>query len=131
MNLIDSALKFLSFRPRSRAEVERFLKTKTSDTTSINQTISKLEKSNLINDEDFAKWLIESRPRSRPRGVRLLSQELKQKGINVDVKIDEPELAQKALAKKHPKSREQAIRFLQYRGFSWDTIAKVVKKSYN
>lgn len=131
MSLLDSALKILSHRPHSKQEVLDFLRKKTSDTALINQTVSKLEDLKLINDEEFAKWLIESRSRSKPRGVRLLKQELKQKGIDMEVNVNEVELAERALNRKHPKSREQAIRFLQFRGFSWDAITKVVKKAYN
>ena len=135
MNLSDSALKFLSYRPRSRKEITDFLRKKTSDTTLIDQTISKLENLKLINDEEFAKWLIESRSRSRPRGFRLLKQELSQKGIQLDAShysLDaEFELAGEALEKKKPKTRDQAIRFLQYRGFSWDAIVQALKKEYN
>lgn len=130
--LLASALKFLSYRPRSKKEVEDFLRKKTSDVDLINQTITKLIAQKLINDDEFAKWVIESRSRSRPRGARLLAAELKSKGIDVNVKVDEVELAEKALAsKKILKSRDQAIRFLQYRGFSWDAIARVVRKAYN
>ena len=130
-SLLDSALKILSLRPHSKQEVIRFLRKKTSDDTLINQTIEKLEKAKLINDEEFGRWLVESRSRSKPRGMRLLKQELKQKGIDTQVNINETELAENALNKKHPKSREQAIRFLQYRGFSWESIEKVVRKRYN
>lgn len=131
MNLLDSALKILALRPHSRQEIISFLHRKTQDEDLINQTIQKLEKARLIDDAAFARWLVESRSRSRPRGSRLLTQELKQKGIDLPVKVDEVELAQKALDKKRSKSRDQAIRFLQYRGFSWDAIAKVVKTRYN
>lgn len=130
--LLASALKFLGYRPRSKKEIEIFLRKKTSDETLINQTVEKLVAQKLINDDDFAKWVIESRSRSRPRGVRLLTAELKAKGVDIDVKVDEVELAEKALAsKKTLKSRDQAIRFLQYRGFSWDAIAQVIRKVYN
>lgn len=139
MNLLDSALKILSLRPHSRQEIIKFLSKKTKDDTLINQTIEKLEKAKLIDDEVFAKWYIESRSRTRPRGQRLLELELKQKGIDVETMNDnrmttndESDLAEKALEKKkNIKSREQAIRFLQYRGFSWDAIAPVVRKRYN
>lgn len=135
MQLLDQSLKFLSYRPRSKKEVEVFLRKKTSDDTLINQTIAKLEKAKLINDEEFAKWYVASRSRSRPRGSRLLALELKQKGISnyeSGITNNEADLAQMALEKKkNIKSREQVIRFLQYRGFSWDVIAQVVKKRYN
>lgn len=132
MTLLDQALKFLGYRPRSKKEIEDFLRKKTSDQTLINQTVEKLEQLKLINDVEFANWVIESRSRSRPRGTRLLVQELKHKGIDIAVNIDEVDLAKKAIAsKKNIKSRDQAIRFLQYRGFSWDAIAQAIKKAYN
>jgi len=145
VNLLDSALKILSLRPHSKQEVINFLRRKTSDAALINQTIAKLEKAKLINDEEFAKWYIESRSRTRPRGARLLSHELKQKGIDTATSnlesssLDEVSLATKALEKKQKMWSKlsandfklKATSYLQYRGFSWDTIAKVVKKRYN
>ena len=85
---------------------------------------------------------MESRSRSRPRGARLLKQELKSKGITVDdeqIKVDEVELAAQALQKKlrlwqnlpFREFRVKAGRFLAYRGFSWSAIETVVKKEYN
>jgi|SRR3989344_2086300 len=134
-SILASALKILSLRPHSKQEVINFLRKKTKDDTLINQTIEKLEKAKLINDEEFAKWYMESRSRTRPRGKRLLIQELKQKGIDLSTShlelSTDGELAENALNKKNPKSREQAIRFLQYRGFSWESIEKVIRKRYN
>lgn len=146
MQLLDSALKFLSYRPRSRKEVENFLRRKTADHTLINQTIEKLEKAKLINDEEFAKWLIESRSRSRPRGPRLLAIELKSKGIDSETMNDyrmttndEIALAEKALEKKahlwsklsEREIKQKVWRFLMTRGFSSSVIARIVKKAYN
>lgn len=114
----------------------------TSDTTLINQIISKLEELKYLDDKKFATWLIESRSRSRPRGKRLLIQELKSKGIDVSeepINLDEIDLAQKALKKKlilwknlsHRDFRTKATRFLYSRGFSWEVIEPVLKKAYN
>lgn len=86
------------------------------------------------------------RSRSRPRGPRLLKQELQSKGIdlmtlndNLMTTNDEQELAEKALGKKLPLwSRlsyrdyyPKAWRFLASRGFSSEIIAKVIKNAYN
>lgn len=146
MNLLDSALKFLSYRPRSEKEVEVFLRQKTKDDTLINQTVTKLEKAKLIDDEAFAKWYIESRSRTRPRGPRLLALELKSKGIDLETMNDysmttndEIALATKALEKKanlwsklsDREFQQKAWRFLMTRGFSSSAIAQVVKKRYN
>jgi len=94
-----------------------------------------------VDDKKFASWLIQSRSRTRPRGKRLLLQELKSKGIDAEepVMINEAELAEKALEKKlslwlklsHRDFRIKATRFLYSRGFSWDVIEPVLKKAYN
>ena len=107
----------------------------------INQIINKLIDLGYVDDKKFASWLIQSRSRTRPRGKRLLLQELKSKGIGMDepVRINEAELAEKALEKKLPlwsglayrDFRIKATRFLYSRGFSWDVIEPVLKKAYN
>lgn len=140
--LLDSCLKILSLRPRSQAEIIRHLHSKTKDPDLISQVVSKLTALHLIDDAAFGKWLIESRSRSRPRGIRLLEAELKAKGVAVDpslASLDEKELARAALAKKlhlwvslsQRDFQIKANRFLASRGFSWDTIASVVKSEYN
>ena len=138
--LLGLVIKYLSYRPRSKKEIENYLSRKTSDQTLVDRVISKLESVKLLDDAAFAKWLVESRSRSRPRGARLLKQELKSKGITVEqIKVDEVELAAQALQKKlrlwqnlpFREFRVKAGRFLAYRGFSWSAIETVVKKEYN
>ena|SRR3989344_7591164 len=140
--LLQPAIKFLAIRARSQKEVKDYLRKKTSDGNLINQIIDKLTGMGLIDDRKFAQWLIESRSRSRPRGQRLLINELKSKGINLDrdsLRIDEPALAQTALTPKlrlwlklpYREFRVKAGRFLASRGFSWEVIEKVVKAVYN
>lgn len=143
--LLDGALKLLSIRPHSRQEITAYLHRKTSDLQLIDQVISKLDKLNLINDRDFSQWLIESRSRSSPRGKRRLLFELKSKGIDPGTIQDslvldnEDSLAQTALDKKvllwknlsYHDFHTKAGRFLAFRGFSWDTIERVIKNRYN
>jgi regulatory protein len=135
-SLKNLVLKFLSYRPRSIAEVTKYLHGKTSDETLINQTLDFLKKFKLVDDDAFAKWLIESRSRSRPRGSRLLQQELKSKGVELSTinyqlsTQNDKGLASQALEKKLPRFqnlsfqdfRIKARRFLASRGFSWGVI---------
>src|SRR5437016_3045700 len=83
--LIDKALKLLSYRPRSKSEIVNKLKpisVKNGISEKIfDQTISDLEKRNLINDEEFAQWWVDQRAEFRHKGKRLLKIELLQKGI--------------------------------------------------
>lgn len=146
-NLFSQVLKFLSFRPRSQKEVTDYLSRKTQDQLLIQKITQRLLDSKLVDDSEFTRWLVESRSRSRPRGKRLLTQELKSKGIDLST-IDhelsvmdnsEPELAFQAVKKKlslwshlsQKDARQKIIRFLQSRGFSWAAIETVLKKEYN
>lgn len=130
--LLGRSLKLLGRRPRSEKEMQDFLNTKTTNTDLINQIMDWLKHNKFLNDAEFTSWYIESRSRSRPRGLRLLQQELKQKGITSQVSINEQDLALQALdKKKNLKNRDQAIRHLQYRGFNWSAIEVAIKKRYN
>jgi regulatory protein len=141
--LLSISLKLLSIRPRSQKEIETYLNKKTQDRNLINQVVDRLKSAKFLDDAKFAQWVIESRSRTRPRGKRLLIQELKSKGVDVSAEdfsgVNEIDLACKALQKK-AKSwsylsandyRLKAISYLRLRGFSWDAIEKAIKKGYN
>lgn len=146
----DRALRFLSYRPRSEKEIRDFLKKKKIEPPIISKIIKKLKEQNFINDEEFTKWWIEQRQRNKPRGMRVIKMELKQKGISDELITNcqllitnQLELAKKALEKKVKSyrnlPREKAYRklsqFLLRRGFDWDTVKDVIdevlKKEYN
>jgi len=139
------SLRLLSIRPRSVQEILARLKKYSHDQYLINQIIDKLKSDKFLDDAKFAEWLIESRSRTRPRGKRLLIQELKSKGIELSTfnsqlsTVDEADLAFQALQKKSkswanlPSKSYQlkAKSYLYSRGFSWDAIEKAIKKGYN
>jgi regulatory protein len=134
---IEAALFFLGYRARSEKEIiDRLLLKKFPD-AEIAQAMVKLKGWGFVNDSEFAKTYVESRTRSKPRSSRLISLELKRKGIEPQdlpdmEKIDNYEMARMALSKKkNIKTFEQAARFLASRGFSWEVIEKVAKKEYN
>jgi len=130
--LLNQTLKYLGLRPRSSAEIKTYLHKKTEDPELISKIMDKLVQSKFIDDVEFTNWYIESRSRSRPRSSRLLQLELKRKGINVVPQVDDLKLAKLALTKKKTlKNRDQAIRFLASRGFSWGIIETALKKEYN
>ncbi len=141
----DRILKFLSFRPRSRKEITDYLNRKKAGETMIRLITDKLGRLQLINDTEFAQWLIKQRNTFRPRGKQLLKRELLQKGISREI-IDEvlssdeikPEIetAGEILQKKLPlwqklplqKQREKTISYLGRRGFGWDVINTIIKE---
>ncbi len=140
----DRALRFLSYRPRSQKEITDFLAKKKVAPIVVTKILQKLKQQDLVNDQEFAKWWIEQRTRFRPRGVRVIKLELRQKGIsseliekilsNGDIKILSEEAVKKLIIKKIaryqglPKRElyQKLSQFLLRRGFDWDEVKKVV-----
>lgn len=140
--IIDKVYNFLSFRPRSAKEIEQYLKRKKFGEEEKKIVLKKLEKSGFINDVEFAKFFVESRVKFRPKGTRLITAELRQKGVDreiiekvlAQIGISEVELAQKSISKKldnflklpQLKARNKIAQFLARRGFSWETIKIII-----
>jgi regulatory protein len=136
----------LSLRPHSELEILTRLRGKTQDESVVLETMQKLRKSNYLDDEKFAVWMVESYSRSKPKGKSLLIRELKQKGISAEIiekvmseNTDDQSAALLLLSKKQNSLRNlsdreyklKASRILYSRGFSWSTIETVLKKRYN
>lgn len=81
----QKALGFLSFRPRSRAEIEAYLQKRGIPETQAEVIIERLERAGFVNDVAFAQFWVENRERFRPRGPRALRYELRNKGISNDI----------------------------------------------
>lgn len=143
--IFANVLNFLSFRPRSEKEIKDHFRKKKIDDKKLSELVNKLKKKGLIDEEKFCEWWVEQRQTFRPKGRRVLVQELWQKGINRDIinkvlhkaKITESEkeicltLAQKWLAKhrlslKEPKDKERLFRHLASRGFDFEIIQNSV-----
>jgi regulatory protein len=137
------ALKFLSYRPRSVAEMQRYLTGKEFDAHTIEQVIARLSRADLLNDEAFARYWLENRDSFRPRGSRALRYELRQKGIansTIDdllADYDESDAAYRAalsqarkLARHHDVQvfRAKLLAFLNRRGFSSYVARETVNK---
>ena len=137
-------LRFLSYRPRSEKEVRDKLKAKQVEFDVIEKIIAKLKEKKFINDEEFARGWTENRIRFKPRSLRLIKIELKQKGIGEDIvnkmindkglMVNDLESAKKLVQKRIEKIKslsrqeiyEKLGRFLNSKGFSWDTIKKSI-----
>lgn len=139
---VDAALAFLSYRPRSEQEVRRRLAPSHSPSI-VDSVLDKLREWKLINDEDFARYWVEQRQAFRPRGARLLKQELRHKGIQAELASEVSEelandrdAARRAAAKKAKSLtgldrrtfRERLSAYLARRGFDWESINAVVRE---
>jgi regulatory protein len=137
------ALKFLTYRTRSSAEVKQSLR-KNGISDSVNRdTLERLEKNGLVDDLQFAESWVENRNEFRPRSHRMLAIELMKKGIDQEIisqvletNIPDEELAYKAAEKKLRKFenlewedfRRKLSSYLARRGFSYATTSAVVLK---
>jgi regulatory protein len=81
----ESALNFLSFRPRSAVEVERSLAEKGHDAARVAAVLDRLRGAGLVDDAAFARYWIANRDAFSPRGERALRAELRQKGVADEV----------------------------------------------
>jgi len=143
--LFDSALNYISYRPRSILEITLFLKKKlvkkkSLDTEMINLILTKLQKLGYADDHKFALWWVEERQRFKKASNRLISYELSQKGISAEIlqevlDTDEDiELAKSAISKKLklwsklplPEQKQKIIMYLKRLGYSYDLIYRVI-----
>lgn len=79
----NSVLRLLALRPRSTHEVRQYLIRKKADPTLIEEIITKLTQKRLLDDLEFARWLITSR--SKKRGAARIRLELQRFGVSPDI----------------------------------------------
>lgn len=135
-------LGFLSYRPRSRAEVVIYLKRRKASPDTIGTVVERLERAELLDDEAFAQYWVENREAFRPRGARSLRFELRQKGVPAAVieraieGIDETESAYRAARARvrrlwqadYQTFRRRLGGFLQRRGFGYGIVKETVDR---
>jgi regulatory protein len=135
---IEAALVFLGYRPRSEKEVRDRLRRGGFEQDAIEHAIARLHEWRYLDDADFARCWVENRSTHRPRGRRLLQQELRHKGIDGETAreaIDDADLdetgAAEALARRrlpaYAGDEPAAIRrrlgaYLARRGYGYDVI---------
>jgi regulatory protein len=141
---VDRALNYLSFRPRSREEVRRYLRRKETPPEIIDAALARLDRLDFVNDHSFAEFWIGTREQFSPRGARALKNELRMKGVDrevvnelVDAEQDE-ERALRAGRKKamslvnipgmdYATFRNRLGSFLQRRGFGYEVTTRTVR----
>jgi regulatory protein len=141
------AYRYLSYRPRSFAEVEKKLRDKEFGDVLVNTVLSDLVRLGYINDQRFADQWAQSRIRLRGLGRRRIEQELRNKGVDretvsrtlKDVLAPDLEIetarkaAERKLATMKTLDRETMRRrlggFLERKGFSYKVIRNILKES--
>lgn len=132
------ALKLLTRRDHSRAELRAKLAAEAESEEQLEAVLDALQTQNLLSDDRYARQRVVAR--AGRYGNARLRQELRQTGIS-DEGIaaalpeagDEAERCQSVWAKKFgemphtPEERAKQMRFLQYRGFSGEAIRRVMR----
>jgi regulatory protein len=134
---------FLSYRPRSSAEVRQNLSKRGISESLIEETLDRLQSTGQIDDEAFARAWVENRNTFRPRGKPALRMELRRKGLSDEIvqsvlntQVDEAALAimsarkyaRRLIGLEWPEFRQKLSGFLARRGFSYTTLAPVVSE---
>jgi regulatory protein len=144
--LLDTAVRFLTPRPRSRAEVRRRLlrphpKRPTPSPEAVERLLDRLERLNLLSDQDFADFWVENRERFSPRSARALRQELRQHGVDratAEGAVSTEQDDERALRAARQRARSLAGldyadfrtrlgSFLMRRGFSYEVARTAVR----
>src|SRR5216684_8599505 len=141
---VDRALNYLSFRPRSREEVRRYLRRKETPPEIIEAALARLDRLDFVNDRAFAEFWIETRGQFNPRGAHALKNELRMKGVErevVDELVDDEQDEERALRAGRKKAvslvniphmdyatfRNRLGSFLQRRGFGYEIVSRTVR----
>lgn len=142
----QKALHFLSYRPRSSMEMVQNLQKRGISESTIKDTMARLRRNEMINDEVFARTWVENRNEFRPRSNFLLKLELRQKGLSeeiiesvLDRNTSDESLAAAAARKQVCRYRDlewsdfrkKLGGFLVRRGFSYEIITPLVSKIWH
>jgi len=147
----QTALRYLSTRPRTEREIRDKLREKEFGDDEIVSTINDLKSTGLINDAEFARMYVRDKTAHRPIGRVLLMRRLLLLGISKEVageaiaevqKAGNQEEAAMAAAQQFlarsrrtsrrddpRKVRQRLAAFLTRRGYPWDVVQPVLKKA--
>jgi len=135
---LDAAYRYLSYRPRSEAEIRQWLHRRGFGNEVAEKAIAKLREQNLSDDFTFAQFWTDNRLSFRPKSKRLIGKELRDKKVASEIieqvtkDIDDEEIAYKlgsnrmpALAHSdYPEFHRRLSSYLAYRGFSYEVIKR-------
>ena len=144
----ERALRLLSYKPRSVAEMRRRLLEKDwAEEAVVDQVVARLRELDYLNDEEFAANLANSRLTAKPLGRTRLRRDLQRRQLSsqtIEGALDEAyerqseeELIERAINKRlrlkgAPATREEAKKLFDYlmrRGFGYDLIVRKVREA--
>jgi regulatory protein len=143
----DRVVRFLAYRPRSRAEVEKYLAEKGVIPAHAAEILERLTAAGLLDDLEFARFWVENRERFKPRGQRALQYELRQKGVSdtiIQEVLEEALPAEEESAYRAAQGRARRLSESEYvefrrklwaylarRGFAYEAIKQAIERLWN
>lgn len=142
---LNAAVHYLSYRPRSEAELRKRLSQRGFDNDSIEAVLKLLKQQALVDDVAFAQFWRDNRQSFRPRSRWLTKLELRQKGVAEDIidqvvaTIDDEDNAYRAAVtrlRSLPQTDYQNFRrrlgeYLKRQGFSYGVINHTVRRMWH
>lgn len=137
-------LDFLSYRPRSQAEIEIYLRKRGMADPQIESVVERLERAGLVDDEAFARFWVENRERFRPKGPRALRYELRTKGVSsavIDQALSGMDVSDSAYRSAAKKARQlghqdrqtfnkKLVEYLARRGFDYEVAREAAERHW-
>jgi len=137
---LDTALRYLSYRPRSEWEIRKYLEKRGVSPSSVGAVLLSLREQGLLSDVAFAEFWKTNRESFSPRSQAMLRSELRRKGIAQDIiveviqEVDEEASAYKAAQKRarrfvtsdYDSFRRGVAAFLRQRGFNNEVAQQTI-----
>ena len=142
---LDTAARYLGYRPRSEVELRERLHRRGFDSDTVEAVLKRLKEQALVDDAAFARFWSDNRQSFRPRSRWLSRVELRQKGVPEDIidqvvaAIDDRDSAYRAAMNKVrsvPRIDYQGFRrrlgeYLRRRGFGYGVINHTVRRIWD
>lgn len=139
---LNTAIRFIGYRPRSEFEVRQRLHQRSFEDDCIAKVVADLKEQGLIDDTSFARFWKENRQDFSPRSRWLTGVELQRKGIDRELidrvvsEVDDDESAYRAALSKarhlpssdYPLFRRRLGEYLKRRGFNYEVINNTVAR---
>ena len=149
--LLNIAFFYLKFRPRTIKETRNHLYKKVRTThwshEAVDKIIDHLIKLKFLDDKAFIDYLVNSRTKTKVKGIYAIKQELNRFGVDRElideyfskIEINEEELAEKILSSRWPRLKslpkqkrfEKSLSLLQRRGFNYEISKKAIEDLIN
>ena len=139
---LDAAYRYLSYRPRSEAEIKQRLRQRGFDGNVVEKTIAKLKEQDLIDDLAFAQFWKDNRLSFKLKSKRLIQKELRNKKVAMEIieqvtsDVDDEDNAYKLVCGRmhalahldYPTFHRRLSSYLSYRGFSYEIIKRTIAR---